>query len=276
MARRKKKALRRGFRKGYSLSRMIIEELAKHWVIWRDSLSKTAIEFYRKGEDKEISEKERLSVLQQVRNILYNLKRKALIYIVPRRLVVNVPRLLYLYHVNLPEEAKKDVKEAIDTEKHKNALHMAALAFQENLGISFPLSEAYEITRNIVRMYYEKFHGYLVVLDEFTDKARNMITKINRPDTNAYFNNRVLELVSRYLLDIVAMIRYEEFIDELLGLVREVVSYKEVLEVREMWLLLTDKIRALSDDMDFRTASYARQFLEVSADADIVTSVSLL
>ena len=273
---RRKKTLRKGFRKGYSLSRMIIEELAMHWVTRRNSLSRIAIEFYRGGEDKEIAEKKRLNALQQVRNILNHLQRKALIYIVPRRLVVNVPRLLYLYHVNLPEEAKKDVKEAIDTEKHKNALHMAALAFQENLGISFPLSEAYEITRNIVRMYYEKFHGYLVVLDEFTDKARNMITKINRPDTNAYFNNRVLELVSRYLLDIVAMIRYEEFIDELLGLVREVVSYKEVLEVREMWLLLTDKIRALSDDMDFRTASYARQFLEVSADADIVTSVSLL
>lgn len=276
MLARRKKALRRGFRKEYSLSRIIIEELARHWVVQRNTLSRMAVEFYRESEDKELLEKKRLNALQHVSNILNHLKRKDLIYIVPRRLIVNVPRLLYLYHINLPKEAKKETKIAIDTEKHKNALHIAASAFQENLGITFPLLEAYEITRNIIGMYYEKFHGYLVVLDEFTDKAAKMIAKINEPNANEYFNNRVLELVSRYLLDIVAMMRYEEFIDELLRFVREVVGYKEVLEVGEKWRLLTSKIRALSSDPDFRTASYARQFLEASVDVDIVTSVPLL
>ena len=67
---RRKKALRRGFRKEYSLSRIIIEELARHWVVQRNTLSRMAIEFYRESEDKELPEKKRLNALQQVSNIL--------------------------------------------------------------------------------------------------------------------------------------------------------------------------------------------------------------
>ena len=125
-------------------------------------------------------------------------------------------------------------------------------------------------------LYYEEFHGYLVTLDLFIDKASKMFIKINEPDTNNYFNEHITVLISQHFLDIVAMKGYERFIAEILGLIREVAGYKLVEEVGERWRLLSSKIHALSQDPDFRTASYARQFLEVSVNADVFTSVPLL
>ena len=272
---RRRKVFQKGFRKSYSLSRMIIEQLALHWVTERSFLSKTAVNFYREDEDEEIPAKIRLNALQQVSNILNNLKRKDLIYIVPRKLIVNVPRLLYLYQIKLPPNVKRDVREAQKADKYMEALHSAAAAFHENLGVNFPISRAYEITRGIVAQYYEKFHGYLVTLDEFTDKSSKIIIRINQANTNGYFSNRVVEIVTKYLLDIVAMTSYNELIAELMELIREVAGYKLVEEIGERWRALSSKIQALTNDPDFRTASYARQFLQTSVNADIVTSVSL-
>ncbi len=62
----------------------------------------------------------------------------------------------------------------------------------------------------------------------------------------------------------------------MLGLVREVVGYMLVEVVGEKWRLLASKIQVLSYDPDFRTSSYARQFLEASVNADVLTSVPLL
>jgi len=276
MAPRRRKALRKGFRKSYSLSRLIIEQLALRWVTRRDFLSRIAVDFYRDNENEEVPEERRRSALQQVSNILNQLKRKHLIFIAPRRFVVNVPRVLYLYYINLPKEARTDRRKGLKVEQHEKALYAVMGAFKENLGIDFPSSEAREISQKIISSYYEEFYGYLVTLDLFIDRVSKMLVKINEPDTNEYFNRRVTELVSRYLLDIVAMRGYEEFIDEMLGLVREVVGYKLVEEVGEKWRLLASKIQALSYDPDFRTASYARQFLEASVNADVFTSVSLL
>lgn len=273
---RRRKALQRGFRKSYSLSRMIIEQLALRWVTRRDFLSRLAVDFYRGGEDEEISEEQRRNALQQVSNILNHLKRKHLVFIVPRRFVVNVPRVLYLYYINLPKGARADRRKRLDVKRNEKALYAVMGALRENLGMDFPLSEAREISQRIISLYYEEFYGYLVTLDLFIDRVSKMLVKINEPDTNEYFNRRVTELVSRYLLDIVAMRGYEEFIDEMLGLVREVVGYKLVEEVGEKWRLLTSKIQALSYDPDFRTASCARQFLEASVNADVFTSVPLL
>lgn len=104
-------------------------------------------------------------------------------------------------------------------------------------------------------------------MDEFIEKASKIISRINAPSVNSYFNNRVLELVSRHLLNIIAMTRYEEFIDKLLRLVRETVGHRLVDEVGEKWRLLYDKIMSLSSDIDFRTTSYARQFLMLSLDS---------
>ncbi|MEM4448951.1 MAG: hypothetical protein QXV47_05345 [Fervidicoccaceae archaeon] len=63
---------------------------------------------------------------------------------------------------------------------------------------------------------------------EFTDKAAKMIIK-----TNEYFERRVTEPISQYLLDIVAMKGYDEFVTEILELVREVAGYKLAEEVGE-------------------------------------------
>ncbi len=273
---RGRKAYRRGFRKSYSLSRMIIEQLALRLATRRDFLSRIAVDFYRAAEDEEVSEKRRRSALQQVSNILNQLKRKHLVFVVPRRFVVNVPRVLYLYYINLPKGARADRRKGLEVELHEKALYAVMEAFRENLGIDFPLSEATEISQKIISLYYEEFYGYLVTLDLFIDRVSKMLVKINEPDTNEYFNGRVTELVSRYLLDIVAMRGYEEFIDKILGLVREVVGYKLVEEVGEKWRLLSGKIQALSYDPDFRAASYARQFLEATVNVDVFTSVPLL
>ena len=97
---RRRKALGRGFRKSYSLSRLIIEQLAIRWVTRLDFLSRIAVNFYRGDEDEEVPEERKRSTLQQVSNILNQLKRKHLVYIVPRKLVVNVPRVLCLYYTN--------------------------------------------------------------------------------------------------------------------------------------------------------------------------------
>ena len=276
MPQKRRKALQKGFRKSYSLSRLIIEQLALHWITRRDSLSKLAVDFYRNNKDGEVSEKQKRSALQQVSNILNHLKRKNLVFVVPRRFVVNVPRILYLYYINLSKEARADRRKGLEVERHKKAFYVVMGAFRENLGIDFPLSEAREISQKIISSYYEEFYGYLVALDLFIDRVSKMLVKINEPDTNEYFNKRVTEIVSQHLLDIVAMRGYEEFIDKILGLVREVAGYKLVEEVGEKWRLLSSKIQALSYDPDFRTASYARQFLEISVNADVFTSVSLL
>ncbi len=273
---RRRKAIRRGFRKSYSLSRMIIEQLALRWITKRDFLSRTAVDFYRGSEDEEVPEERRRSALQQVSNILNQLKRKHLVFIVPRRLVVNVPRILYLYYINLPRKARADWHIGRKVERHEKALYAVIGAFRENLGINFPLSEARAIAGKVISMYYDEFHGYLVTLDPFIDKASKMLTRINEPDTNEYFNKRVTEIVSQHLLDIVAMRGYDELVAEILELVREVTGYKLVEEVGERWRLLSSKIHVLSEDPDFRIASRARQFLEVSVNADVFTSFTLL
>ena len=273
---RRRKVLQKGFRKSYSLSRLIIEQLALRWVTRRDFLSRIAVDFYRGGEDEEVPEERRRSALQQVSNILNQLKRKHLVFIVPRRFVVNVPRILYLYYINLPREARASWREGLEVERHTKALYAVMGAFRENLGINFPLSEARTIAEKVISMYYDEFHGYLVTLASFIDKASKMLIKINEPDTNEYFNKRLTELVSQYLLDIVAMRGYEELVAEILELVREVTGYKVVEEVGEKWRLLSSKIHALSYDPDFRIASYARQFLEASINTDVFTSIPLL
>ncbi len=273
---KRRKALWRGFRKSYSLSRLIIKQLALRWVTRRDFLSRIAVDFYRGSEGEEIPEERRRSALQQVSNILNQLKRKHLVFVVPRRFVANVPRVLYLYYINLPKGAKTNRRKELDVERHEKALYAIMGAFRENLGIDFPLSEAREISRKIISLYYEEFHGYLVTLDSFIDKASKMLTMINEPETNEYFNKRITEIVSQHLLDIVAMRGYDEFVAEILELVREVTGHKLVEEVGERWRLLSSKIPALSEDPDFRVASRARQFLEVSVNADVFTSFTLL
>lgn len=129
---RRKKALGKGFRKSYSLSRLIIEQLAIHCVTRRDFLSKLAVDYYSINEDRELSGERRRSALQQVSNILNHLKKKDLIHIIPRKFIVNVPRLLYLYHINLPKDAKYDVDKALNVDKCMKALHASAIVFQEN------------------------------------------------------------------------------------------------------------------------------------------------
>lgn len=125
-------------------------------------------------------------------------------------------------------------------------------------------------------MYYKEFYGYLVLLDMFIDKASKLLIKINEPDTNENFNKRVIELVSQHFLNIIAMEDCEKLINEILGLIREVVGYKLVEEVGEKWRLLSAKIHALSYDPDFRVVSYARQFLELSVNSDNFTAFTLL
>lgn len=49
-----------------------------------------------------------------------------------------------------------------------------------------------------------------------------MLVVINEPEINKYFNNRVTEIVSEYLLDIASMSRHEEFIGEIVGLVKSI------------------------------------------------------
>ena len=273
---KKRKALRKGFRKSYSLSHLIIEQLVVRWVTRRDFLSKIAVDFYRGDEDEEVSEERKRSTLQQVSNILNQLKRKHLVYIVPRKLVINVPRVLYLYYINLPEKARENRHEGLNTEQYEKALYAVTGAFRENLGIDYSLSEARELSEKIISSYYEEFYGYLVTLDMFIDKASRLLVKINEPDINEYFNKRVTELVSKHLLDIIAMRNYEGFIDEILGLFREVAGYKLVEEVGEKWRLLSAKIHAISYDPDFRVVSYARQFLELSVNTDVFISFTLL
>jgi len=272
---RRRKAVPRGFRKSYSLSRLVIEQLALRWVTRRGFLSRIAVDFYRGSEEEKLSEERKGNALQQVSNILNHLKKKCLIHIVPRRFVVNVPRTLHLYYINLPKRAKGDRYEGLRIEKYNQALRVVARAFQENLGIDFPLSEAQELSKKVITSYYGEFYGYLVALDSFIDKASEMLHRINQPDINEYFNRRVTEIVSRHLLDIIAGRSYEEFIIEILELVRRVTSYKLAEEVAERWRILSSKIHALSHDPDFRTASYARQFLEVSVDADLFMSFPL-
>jgi len=250
---------------------MIIEELALHYVTRRDRLKKTALDFYRGGEEGELPERRRKNALQQVSNILNSLKRKHLIHIIPRRFVINIPRTLYLYHISLPKDVRRSSNEPY-VEKYSYALQKVALAYQGNLGVDFPLSDALKIAKEVVKSYYIEFYGYLVVLDQFTDKASKMLYTINRPDVNEHFNRRAIEVISQYLLDIIAGRGYDDFIAEIVKLVREIVGYKLVEEVAERWIILSSKIRALTHDPDSRIASYARQFLKTSADADIFMS----
>lgn len=63
---------------------------------------------------------------------------------------------------------------------------------------------------------------------------------------------------------------------EIVELVEEVAGYKLLQEISEQWKILVTKIMALSRGSDFRTASYSRQFLEVSTVYDIITSFSLI
>ncbi len=270
MSPKKRRVALKKFRTTYSLARMVVEQLAFHYVTKRDYLSKMAVEFYYEiGREKE-------NALQQVSNILNHLKRKHLIHMVPRKLIINVPRSLYLYHVNLPKEARYDSDEVLHVEKYRSAIWKVAEAYQGNLGVEFPLSEALRLAEEVVVSYYDRFHGYLVALDAFTDRASILLAAINQPETNEYFSEQVLKTVSQHLLDIVAGIRLDEFVAEIVELVREVVGYKLLQEVGERWKILVTKIMALSRDPDFRTASYSRQFLEVSTIYDIITLFPLI
>lgn len=270
MSSKRRRASLKGFRKTSSLTRMVVEQLALHYVTERDYLSKIAVEFYCE------TGRKREGALQQVSNILNHLKRKHLIHIVPRRLVINVPRSLYLYYINLSKEARRDSGEALRVEKYRSAIGRVAMAYQGNLGVDFPLSEASKLAEEVVVLYYNEFHGYLVALDAFTDKASILLTAINQPETNEYFNRQVLDVVSRYLLDIIAGKGLDEFIAEIIELVGELASYRLIQEVGEHWRMLSSKITALTRDPDFRTTSYARQFLKTSADADIFAALPLL
>ncbi len=141
---------------------MIIEQLALRWVTRRDFLSRLAIDLYRDDENEEVPEDRRRNALQQVSNILNHLKKKHLIFIVPRRFIVNVPRALYLYYINLPKEARADRHTGLEVERHEKDVYAVMGAFRENLGMDYPLLEAREIAQKIISSYYEEFYGYLV------------------------------------------------------------------------------------------------------------------
>lgn len=273
---RRRKVFRRGFQRSYSLSKNIISLLATNRVTQRSFLSNVALDFHRESLDEEIPTRERRKTLQHLSNILNCLKRKNLIYIIPRKYVINVPRILYLYHVNLPANIKRGVHEIRKPDRYKNAMYITATAIRTRLGVNYPLQDAYNIVRYIVTRHYSKFHGYLVNLDELTSKISRLTTKIIESDTNEYLTNQIVEIIMHHLLDLVARTRYEDLINKLLRLLSELAGYKNLEEIGEIWRYLSSKINSLSSDQDFRTASYARQFLEESVNADIATSVPLI
>ena len=71
--------------------------------------------------------------------------------------MVNVPRVLFLYYIKLPKRARYDGYEVLHIEKYNQVLRIVARAFQENLGIDFPLSEAQELSKKVITSYYEEF-----------------------------------------------------------------------------------------------------------------------
>lgn len=57
---------------------------------------------------------------------------------------------------------------------------------------------------------------------------------------------------------------------------QSIVGNKLVSEIAEKWRILSDKVEALAYDPDVRVASVCRQFLQLTVNASVITSASVV
>ncbi len=260
----------KGFRKTDSISQYVIKELARRYAIRRNMLSRLALHYF--GENP--SEKEKNTAYGAVRNILYILSRKDLVFQEEKRLVVNVPRLLFLYYINLPKEERKPEK----MWSNNRAVNYSALYFASkplsSIEVGLSEEESINIANTIVRRYYVNdtiYHGYLHTLYTFLKHMSKFLKEINKEENQLYLTKKVEEIIYGHLLDIVSDRKTREIIEEIRYTIQEIVGSKLFKNLMDSWSFLTTKIHGLTDDPDPRTRSRARSFMEVVVEAEIAS-----
>lgn len=244
----------------FSLGRHVIEIIASRWAVERVNLSVSALKFYTENESMLplLPEEKKKGILQYVSNILNALSRKRLVHLVKRKYVLNVPRILYLYHVNLAENST-----AQDKERH--ALLMAAGGILQSLGeATFPRDKALSLAKELVEKYYEKHYDFLEALKDFIENAVKLYTRLSEPETSKYFEDEVMRLIDGYMYELILEPKKfaTKFAEELLALIVKTIEDEELVsKTLESWRHLDFETELLTRDKDFRVASYARGFL---------------
>lgn len=240
-----------------SITSQLLDFLAYNYAVKRDRINDLFLEGV--NDDDEMRR-----IRYRIRYVLEVLSKKGLIYVVPRRLVINIPLLLFYYKVN--KESKKN--SAI-------ALRNSAIALTSN-PLSLEYSEAVELVGEVVSKYYDKFDGFisdLLRLHDLHDMlmgniAEEYVNELDDTDRNIEAVRALTQLLEgmfyQYLLYII--VNDEEKQEEFLNEVRRVFkSYSEHLtkELEDKWKYIRYSIEhSLAYDRDPRIRSIARNFLE--------------
>jgi len=251
---------------GPSISSQVLDLIAPRYAVRRSRLDDYILEGVG-------SEDERRRILLSIRTILYMLKRKKLVHIVPRVLVVNVPLLLFYYNVN-----------GRSIEKTATALTSGqiGLRYSRAVGLVDEVVSRYSsVFDDLVSqlLYFRKLHDKLMnvavksIVKEVPKKIiirrekEARIIELDDIDRNIEAVERLAQLLENtfyhYLLYIIVddEEKEKEFLNEIRRIFR---SFSEHLsrELMDKWRYLRYTINRLAEDKDPRIRSTARSFLE--------------
>jgi len=248
-----------------SITSQLLDLLASRYAVKRSEINELFLE--------DVNDDERRRIRFRIRYVIEVLGKKGLIHVVPRRLVVNVPLLLFYYKVS-----------GGSVEKSATALTSGPLWLK--------YSEAIDIVSEIVSKYSNKFDDFvsqLLYFRKLHDKLMNnifrkivkevpkkivvqegktQVAEFDDIDRNIEAVERFTQLLENtfyhYLLYII--VNDEEKQKEFLNEVRRIFkSFSEhlVKELEDRWRYIQYSINNhLAYDADPRIRSIARSFLE--------------
>jgi len=252
---------------GPSITSQLLDLLASRYAVKRDGINELFLEGVNNDD-------ERRRIRYRIIYVLEVLSKKGLIHAVPRRLVVNVPLLLFYYKLN------------------GESVENSAVALT-NGSLRLKYSKAVELVGEIVSKYSSKFDDFvsqLLYFRKLHDKFMGIVFKkvvrevpkeivIRREGGTRVIelddidrNRKAVEMFTQilentfyhYLLYII--VNDEEKQKEFLNKVRHIFkSYSEhlVKELEDRWRYIRYSINnRLADDRDPRIRSIARNFLE--------------
>jgi len=251
-----------------SITSQLLDFLAYNYAVKRDRINDLFLEGV--NDDDEMRR-----IRYRIRYVLEVLSKKGLIYVVPRRLVINIPLLLFYYKAS-----------GESAENSAIALTSGPLLLKYR--------EAVKLINDVVSKYYDKFNGFIFNLLYF-HKLHNMLmgniaeeiagkvpkktviqggeekTHVTEPDDTDRNIEAVRELAQQledtfynYLIYIIVndKKKQEEFLNEVRRLFK---SYSEHLtkELEDKWKDIRYSIEySLAYDRDPRIRSIGRNFLE--------------
>ncbi len=249
----------------YSISSRVLDLIAPRFAVRRGKITEFVLDI-EGGVDAD----KRRRIQHNVRTILYELRRKNLVYLVPRVLVVNVPLLLFYHKVNGESVGKT-----------------ATALTSGQIGLKY--SRAVEIVKEVIYNYsntFDDFVAQLIYFRKVHDKLMHVVIKTIRNEIPQIVIRKDGKTVSlddsfrdeeavrrfiwmledtfyHYLLYIV--VEDEEKEKEFLSEIRRIFkSFSEYLyrELVDRWRYLQYSINRLAEDENQRIKSAAKGFLE--------------